>query len=127
MNKIETVRKFWEYFDRTDFRAAGTLMHEHAVIWEPNTREVYRNRDQFIRLNEAHPGSWNMDIELLFETKEGVITSVVKVFSNEKTESHYAISFFTFAGDRIIEIIEYWSKNNEPPSSRTNLNLSERY
>jgi ketosteroid isomerase-like protein len=127
MNKIEAIRKFWEYFDRADFRAAGTLMHEHAVIWEPNTREVYRNRDQFIRFNENYPGRCNTDIELLFETKEGVITSVVKVFSSNTSESHYAISFFTFAGDRIIEIIEYWSQNNEPPVWRTNLNLSERY
>lgn len=127
MNKIETIRKFWEYFDRGDFRAAGTLMHEHAVIWEPNTREVYRNRDQFIRFNEAYPRHRNTDIELLFETKEGIISSVVKVFSAETPESHYAISFFTFAGDRIIEIIEYWSQNNEPPTWRSHLNLSERY
>lgn len=127
MNKMESVRKFWEYFDSADFRAAGTLMHEHAVIWEPNTREVYRNRDQFIRFNEAYPGRWRADIEMLFETKEGVIASVVKIFSDQTPENYYAISFFTFAGDRIIEVIEYWSQNNEPPIWRADWALSERY
>jgi len=65
---------------------------------------------------------------MLSEMKEGIIVTVVKAYSDQTPESYFITSFFTFAGEsKIIEIIEYWGKNNEIPVWRNGQNFSEKY
>lgn len=128
LSKLELVRKYWDHFDQANFKAAATLMHEHAVVWEPNSREVFRSRDAFIKTHEANPQPWRIEeIDILSEIKEGIIVTVVKAYSDTSPESYFITSFFTFAGERIIEILEYWSKNGEVPVWRANPNYAEKY
>jgi len=129
LSKLEIVRKFWDHFDQANFKAASSLMHEHAIVWEPNTREVFRSRDAFIHMHEANPLPWRIEeIDMLSEMKEGIIVTVVKAYSDQTPESYFITSFFTFAGEsKIIEIVEYWGKNNEFPVWRNSQNFSEKY
>jgi ketosteroid isomerase-like protein len=129
LSKLEIVRKFWDHFDQANFKAASTLMHEHAVVWEPNSREVFRSREVYIQMHQSNPKPLRIEeIDVLSEVKEGSIVSVVKAYREEEdAENYFIISFFTFAGEKIIEIMEYWSKNGEPPLWRANLNFAEKY
>jgi len=128
LSKLEIVRKYWDLFDQADFKAATKLMHDHAVVWEPNTREVFRSRSAFLRMHEANPQPWRIEeIDMLSEMKEGIIVTVVKAYSEKTPESYFITSFFTFAGEKIIEIMEYWSLNAEAPAWRNSQGFSENY
>lgn len=128
LSKLEIIRKYWDLFDQANFKAAAALMHEHAVVWQPNTREVFRSRDAFINMHEANKSPWRIEeVDILSEIKEGMIVTVVKAYSDSSPESYFITSFFTFAGLHIIEILEYWSKNENEPSWRANSKFSEKY
>lgn len=128
LSKLEIVRKFWDHFDQANFKAAATLMHEQAVVWEPNSREVFRSRDAFIQALESNPQPWRIDeVDMLSEVKEGIIVTVVKAYSDNTPDSYFITSFFTFAGEKIIEILEYWSKNGDIPTWRVHSTHAEKY
>jgi len=52
----ETVREFWRLFDEADYDKAGKLMKADAVVWWPNTREVFRGAAAFMSVNRNYPG-----------------------------------------------------------------------
>lgn len=128
LSKLEIVRKYWDLFDQANFDAVAALMHEHAVVWEPNSREVFRSRDAFINMHKANPNPWRIDeVDILSEIKEGIIVTVVKAYFDNSPESYFINSYFTFAGERVIEVLEYWSKNGDAPSWRSGLGFAESY
>jgi len=122
----ETIRKLWDLFGEAKFAEAGKLMHPELIVYWPNTREVFRGRDRFLSVNEKYPGRWTIFLEKLMSVNDTVI-SVVKVESPDQTQSCYATSFFTIKDGLIMEILEYWSDNGEPPQWRIEARLSERY
>lgn len=128
LSKLEIVRKYWDLFDQAKFEAAAKLMHEHAVVWEPNSREVFRSRDAFIKMHKSNPKPWRIEeVDILSEVKEGMVVTVVKAYSETSPESYFITAFFTFAGEKVIEILEYWSKNGDAPSWRADSNYAEKY
>lgn len=122
----DIVIRFWQLFDQAKFGEAENLMSSSAIIWWPNTREVFRSRDRFIMVNQKYPGRWRIFVEKVI-SKEDLVISVVRVESSETVESYYANSFFKFEDGKINEIIEYWSENAEPPAWRTEGDFAERY
>ena len=121
----ETAVKFWEYIDKAQFDELGSIMSKDAVVWCPNTREVYRSAKAFIDFNKAYPGRWFAVVEKVATAKGEVIT-VSKVYDENDT-SFYCISFFKFADGLISEITQYWSENSSPPDWRDGSGLADNY
>lgn len=122
----ETISEFWTLFGEAKFAEAGKLMHPELIVHWPNTREVFRGRDEFVAVNEKYPGRWAISLEKLMSIDD-IVVSVAKVESPDQTQSCYATSFFTIQNGLIMEIVEYWSDNGEPPQWRIEAGLSERY
>jgi len=122
----EIVSKFWNLFGEGKFAEAGKLMDRESIVHWPNTREVFRGRDRFVSVNEKYPGTWVISLEKLMSIND-IVVSVVKVESPDQIQSCYATSFFTIENGLIMEIVEYWSDNGEPPQWRIEAGLSERY
>ncbi len=121
----ETAVRFWEYIDTAQFDELGSIMSKDAVVWCPNTKEVYRSAKAFIDFNKAYPGRWFADVEKAVIAQGEAIT-VSKVY-DERGTSFYCISFFKFADGLISEIIQYWSENSDPPEWRDSTGLAENY
>ena len=51
MNK-EIVAKFYEYMSQGLFDKMGEFMDEDAIVWLPNTREVFRGRHNYVDFNK---------------------------------------------------------------------------
>jgi len=122
----QIVIKFWRLFSEGKFEAAGELMHGDAIVWWPNTREVFKGREKFILANQKYPGRWLISIEKNICMDDTVISAVM-VESEDKTSSFYATSFFYLKENLIQQITEYWGINGEPPAWRVQEILSERY
>ena len=125
MNEI-IVEKFWTLMSEGKFDEIGELMKENTEVWLPNTREIFRGRNQYINFNKKYPGRWFITMDKIL-SKEDMVVSAVKVESVDKTSSFYATSFFVIEDNLISEITEYWGDNGEPPQWRLNESLSERY
>lgn len=122
----QIIKKYWGFFNDADFDAAGKLMVSDAVVWWPNTREVFKGKDKFILTQKEYPGKWYISLEKIFSKNDTVIT-VVNVTTKDKSISFYATSFFKMKNSMICEIYEYWSDVDEPPEWRIKQGLSERY
>lgn len=101
-------------------------MKPQAVVYWPNTREVFRGRDNFIVVNQRYPGRWRIKLVKAAVSGKEVIT-VVKVSSPKGRAGHCAVSFFQFNKGLISEITEYWGDTGEPPKWRIKGGWSQRY
>ncbi|PRX16939.1 SnoaL-like protein [Orenia metallireducens] len=127
MNEYEKiVKKFWNCFDNGNFDETKKYLEANIIVRWPNTREIFRDRDSFVLVNKKYPGRWRIRIEKLISKGDEVV-SVVKVESEDRVQSFYATSFFSFEDGLISEITEYWGNNGEPPEWRIKEKLSERY
>ncbi len=120
------VRDYWVYLSEQKFHEAGALMAKNAIVKEPNTREIYVNAQDYVRLNEEYPGNWKASIEKLVSIDDLVI-SVVKLEDSEQQISMYATSFFIVKDELITELEQYWGDNGEPPDWRIEKSLAKRY
>ena len=127
-SKIKIIEKYWQAFDNYDFDKVSSLMLPKAIVYWPNTREIFKSRNKFILTQKNYPGRWRITIEKIISTNDNIIVSVVKVWSEENTQSFYVTSFFRFDGeDFISEITEYWGDVIEAPEWRIKAGYSEIY
>ncbi|WP_425448316.1 nuclear transport factor 2 family protein [Dethiothermospora halolimnae] len=120
------VKLFWQYINNADFDGLDNVMTNDAMVWLPNTKEVFKGKSKYIEFNKRYPDRWYVDLEKLYSSGETII-SVAKIFNKERSMSFYVTSFFKLKDDLIEEITEYWGENGEPPKWRIDEKLSERY
>jgi ketosteroid isomerase-like protein len=72
----QIIKRYWGFFNDEDFDAAGGLMVSDAVVWWPNTREVFKGKDKFILVQKKYPGKWYISLEKIFSKDDIVITVV---------------------------------------------------
>ena len=99
---------------------------QDANIWLPNTGEVFRGADKYIAFNKKYPGRWFAQVQTLF-TDGTVVISIVKVVDEEETAGFFVTSIFSFSGQLISDIKEYWGENGDAPQWRLDEGLSEFY
>ncbi len=121
----QIVEKFLKLFHDAQFDEAGKLLSQDCVVYWPNTRETFTGKN-FIVVNKRYPGRWFNELVRLL-SKDDVVVSVTRVYSEHEKQSFYATSFFKFKGERVCEITEYWGAISEPPAWRIKEGLSERH
>ncbi len=117
MTPAERVRTLWADMDGRNWDALPAHFLPEAAIEWPNTGERF-TPEAFRDVNAAYPGRWRIAVERL-ETTESSVVSVVRVRSEDGSESFHAVSFFDFDGDRIARLTEYWGTDSAPPAWRT--------
>lgn len=122
---LDTAVKFWEYIGEAQFDELYNIMCEDAVVWSPNTREVYKSAKDYIEFNKEYPGRWYAEVEKMALAGEEAVT-VTRVY-DEKDTSFYCVSFFSFEGECIKKIVQYWGENGKPPQWREDKKFVQRY
>ena len=125
-NNAEVVKKFWHIFDEARFDDVAQLLKPECNVYWPNTRELFKGRNNLIDVNKRYPGRWYIDVVDIVALEDTVV-SVVRVYSKEEKRSFYATSFFKFEDGLISEITEYWGDITEAPAWRIAEGLSEKY
>ena len=122
---VEKVKKFWQHIDKADFDKLVEIMREDSNVILPNTKEIFKGRDNYIGFNKEYPGRWYAKIEKIVDTDNEVVSAVE--ITNDEGISFYVTSFFKFEDYLIKEITEYWGENGEAPKWRQDKGYSEKY
>ena len=115
------VRAFWRDVLRQDRSALPAYFAPDAEILWHCTNERF-SADEFIRVNCGYPGDWDGEIERIEQTPFGCVTAV-RVFSKDGAGSCHVTSFFTFEGDRIARLEEYWADDAPAPDWRLTMRV----
>ncbi len=121
----QKVKVFWEHINNADFDKLAEVMKIDANVILPNTKEIFKGCDNFIKFSKDYPGRWYASIKKLIAIENQVI-SAVEITSNDGI-SLYVTSFFEFEDGMIKEITEYWGENGEVPKWRQDKGYSEAY
>lgn len=126
MQNAERVFLLWAAMDQQHWGALPTFFVPEATICWPNTNERF-TVTEYVRANSEYPGDWRIAVERIekLEAVENMFVSVVRVVLAEGTLCFHAVSFFTFVGDKIISLTEYWSEDGAPPAWRIQLGIGQ--
>lgn len=124
MDHMQTVRSLWAAIGNQNWSGLASYFTDSAVIRWHNTRELF-TASEFVEANSRYPGDWLIEVERLLEMGDAVI-SVVKASLKGRSVSFHAVSFFTFEGERIAALDEYWGDDGSPPQWRTELRIGKQ-
>lgn len=115
MSSTELVEALWAAFDRFEFEAVGTLLHDDFVFEMPQSGERIRGRDSFIAMNRHYPGQWRITIHKLIASGTEIVTEIRATYGDQTAT---AVSFFTIEDGKIIHVREYWPDPFDAPAWR---------
>lgn len=117
MNRNEAlVQDLWRYFHERKWEQSKQLLHEDFVAEWPQSRERFRGRDNFLAMNQAYPGTFEIVVKRLSSSGERVI-SEVQITPAEGT-ALFAISFFDVLDGKLHRATEYWADCYDAPAWR---------
>lgn len=117
---VAVVKRFWELMASNDFRSVGQVLGDGFVLEWPQSGERIRGRDNFAAVNEEYPahGRWRFTINRIVGRGPEVVTDVSVT---DGVQEARAISFFTVAGGKVVEMVEFWPDSYEAPRNRKHL------
>ncbi len=117
LSNTQVVKKFWDRFDKKDYRGTEILLDERFETNWVTTREKF-DRENFIKVNEDYPGDWCTVAEKIENLDNNRVMSITHVFSPSSQGEFYATSIFTIKEGKIVYIEEYWAEVEEKPEWR---------
>jgi len=120
----DVVARYWAAAEARDWDAFGALLAEDVEYRGPQTRELVRGRDAYIRFNiEGFTYDWHVAVRRIVG-EEGHAASWIEFTGNDGPQP--GLSFFDLDADgKIASITDYWPDPYELPPSRAH--LVERY
>jgi len=115
------INAFWDAVLQQDADAIRKYFHPDAWVNWHNTNEHF-TVEEYIRANCEYPGRWAGNVEQAITTDAYIIT-VTHVYSDDKSVSCHAASFFKIVEDKIASVEEYWGDDGPAPQWRQELCL----
>ncbi|MGC4189934.1 MAG: nuclear transport factor 2 family protein [Thermomicrobiales bacterium] len=108
MSDLETlVRTSWALYAQEDFASAAAMMTPDAIIDWPVSGERIPSPANWRVIKEQYPGTWQFAIiDILVDGNTAVSRLIVSSANLGHVET--PITYFTFTGERIARIVEYW-------------------
>jgi len=91
------VRSFWQKISAGDWQGLGSLFHQDAVIFWPNTNETF-TPGEYVETNKNYPGTWTIETEFV-EVTESRVLSIVRIISLTDQTTLHASRFFALKMD----------------------------
>jgi hypothetical protein len=108
--------------------ARKLLADEFEAVW-PQSREIIKGPDNFIRVNREYPGTHKIQVtnhlhhldRWEFVDHVATETFIETTDPDGKVHSLYATSFFEIQEEKIISLREYWADTYPAPEWRKHL------
>ena len=107
------IRAFWDAVLRQDAEGMRAFFWPDARVDWPNTGERF-TVVELLHANCEYPGQWEGEVERVLSLP-GEIVTVTRVWNQQKTSSHHAVSFFQVREGRIAALEEYWGDDGPAP------------
>ena len=103
-----------------DFASVKQVLSEAFVLEWPQSNELIRGPEKFVRLNAEYPafGPWVFEVKRLVASPNEVVTHVAVTDGKQVAE---AVSFFEVVAGRITRVVEYWPESYAPPGNRAHI------
>lgn len=101
------VMDLWRYFNEKEWERSKQLFHEDFIAEWPQSRERFRGCDNFVGMNEAYPGSFEIVVKRISSMGPRVISEVQ--ITPAAGQALFAISFFDVLDGKLHRAIEYWA------------------
>ena len=121
MDKTALVTAFWRDVAAQDAAALRAYFAPNGAVFWHNTNEKF-SVEEYIRANCEYPGDWRGEVERVELAGETAV-SVARVWPTGGGASFHAVSFFTFTGDQIVRLDEYWGDDGDAPGWRRELGI----
>lgn len=115
---------FWSDVAAQKEAALRLCFTPDAVIQWHSTNERF-SVEEYIRANCEYPGKWRGCVERMEHIGNCSVTAT-RVDSVEDGISFHAVSFFTFRGEKIASLDEYWGDDGPAPQWRQALKLGTK-
>ena len=125
MNENPTVALIRSYVERLEARdraGATQVLHPEVTYRLPQTREVVRGRDAYLRWNREYPDGWHLRLVEAYGDASGGAARVEVEVDGERVT---AIVFVSVEGGLITEIYDWWPTPYDPPPGREHLATRE--
>lgn len=114
-NKI-VIESLWDLFNQRRFEETAGFFDSSFVAEWPQSNERFMGAKNFLSMNKAYPGEYEITLLKLHCVDEKVI-SEVKIIHDGKVL--FALSFWEFKDGKISRVIEYWADSYERPQWRS--------
>ncbi|NHA66988.1 nuclear transport factor 2 family protein [Phycicoccus flavus] len=115
----ETVRRYWAAAEARDWESFAATLSPDVVYRCPQTREVVRGLDAYLRFNREYPGDWHLDIDRVLGDEEGAMSRTTFTVGGEEMTG--LCLFRMDAEGRIVAVEDWWPAPYERPAGRAHL------
>lgn len=121
METAKWIQDYWQSTVTQNAEKMRAYFAPNALIRWHNTKEQF-TAAEFIRANCEYPGNWKGEVERTEPYSSGVIT-VTHVYAADGSVSFHVVSFIKIAGQKIVELDEYWGEDAPAPQWRDDLQI----
>ncbi|QIM20457.1 nuclear transport factor 2 family protein [Phycicoccus sp. HDW14] len=116
---VETVRRYWAAAEARDWEAFAATLSPDVVYRVPQTREVVRGLEAYLRFNREFPGDWHVTVDRVLTDDRGAMSRSTFTVGDE---SMTGLCLFEMDDAGRIESVEdWWPEPYEPPAARAHL------
>ncbi len=115
----ETVESYWACAEARDWAGFAATLSPDVVYRCPQTREVVRGRDAYVRFNAEFPGDWHLVLDRVLVDERGAMSRATFAIGGE---SMTGLCLFTMDHAGRVETVEdWWPSPYEPSPERAHL------
>ena len=115
---VTLVRSYVDRLEARDWAGLESLLHPDVVYRLPQTGEVVRGRQAYVRWNVEYPGGWHLRLAEAYGDDEGAAARLeVTVGAEQMT----ALVFVRLRDGLLAEVTDFWPEPYDAPPDRTHL------
>lgn len=120
---VALLQAYVERLEARDWTGLASLLHPDVIYCLPQTREVVRGRDAFLRWNREYPDGWHLRLAAAYGDATGGAARIEADVEGEGAAT--AILFVAVESGLITEVSDWWPTSYDPPSGREHLAVRE--
>lgn len=112
----EVARCFIETLERREWEAWCELLHADVVYELPQSREVIRGRETYLRFNQDYPGEWHLNMRRVIA--DGRSAAVLVDWTLGDDAGQAIVLLDVDADDLIVHVTDFWPEPMQPAPGR---------
>ena len=115
---VALVRSYVELLEARDWAGVTEVLSPDVVYRMPQTREVVRGRDAYLRWNQEYPDGWHLRLVEAYGDDSGGAARLDVTFGDDQVP---ALVFVRVRDGLLAEITDFWPTSYDPPADRAHL------
>ena len=115
---VALVRSYVERLEARDWAGVTEVLQPDVVYRLPQTGEVVRGRDAYLRWNQEYPDGWHLRLVEAYGDDTGGAARLDVTVGDEQVS---ALVFVRVRDGLLAEITDFWPTSYEPPADRAHL------